>query len=136
MELIAGVGRQSTFLQDFEMVQRQTVNRPELVKRQRIVRRIKIKQVPQHETAGITNPTVGFGHPVENFIGNPVIVTIVLCRTPQSQYVGAILLDDILRRNDIPHRLTHLTSLTIQNKAMGQDRMVGGVAAGANRLKQ
>src|SRR5438093_1467908 len=47
---------------------------------------------------------------------------------PQAQDVGAVLLDDVLRRDDVAERLGHLAPLAVQGEPVRQDAAVGGLA--------
>ena len=72
----------------------------------------------------------------QDFRRNPKIIAIVLRRNPQTEDFCAGLFDHILRRDDVPGRLGHLLALPIEDKAVGQNRLVGRAMIGDDAGQQ
>ena len=54
-----------------------------------MLRRIKAIEIGEQEAGGVPHPSVGIGHPLENFVGHAHFGAIVGRRHPQPQYIRA-----------------------------------------------
>ena len=95
--------------------------------------RIKVKQVAQNVASRVTDLEVVLRQMLEHVLGNTHILTVVRRSNPQTHYICAILLEDILRSNTIAQRLGHLLALLINNHTVGDNRLVRSLALRSNR---
>ena len=95
--------------------------------------RIKVKQVAQNVASRVTDLEVVLRQMLEHVLGNTHILTVVRRSNPQTHYVCAILLEDILRSNTIAQRFGHLLALLINNHTVGDNRLVRSLALRSNR---
>jgi hypothetical protein len=72
---------------------------------------IKVVEVAEEITAGVSDPAIALDETGENFGGEPDVITVILRRYPQTENLCAVGGHDLLRGNDVPHRLGHLPSL-------------------------
>src|ERR1043165_3812025 len=72
----------------------------------------------------------------QDFRRNSNIIAIILRGDPQTQNFRARLFNHVLRRDDVPGRLGHLLALSIENKTMGQDSLVGCAMVGDDTGEQ
>ena len=73
---------------------------------------------------------------LEDLVRDLDVVLIVLARHPQTQHLGAVAVDHLLRGDHIAHRLGHLLALAVDHVAVGEHTLVGRPAAGAHRGEQ
>ena len=89
---------------------------------------VEIRQIGEQEFQGVANPPIAFDHTFENFVGDGEFARVVRGRDPQAQDVGAVLVHHLLRRDDVTFRLAHLVAFAIDDKAVGEQSLVGRAA--------
>ena len=86
---------------------------------------IKVVEVAEEITAGVSDPAIALDETGENFGGEPDVITVILRRYPQTEDFGPVGGHDLLWGNDVPQRLGHLPALSVYDKAVSQDLLIG-----------
>ena len=73
---------------------------------------------------------------LEDFVGDLDIILIIFAGHPETQHLGPVLVDHLLRRHDIPHGFGHLLALAIDYVTMGEHALIGSPPPGAHRGEQ
>ena len=123
-------------ISSLELEQSPTIQFRQLLIRNTIASRVKIVEITQQKPAGIPNLSIGLDEMIQDLLGDPKIITIILRCHPQTQDFCARLFDHVLRRDDVAGRLRHLLALPIEHKAMGQNRLVGRAMIGDDAGQQ
>ena len=97
---------------------------------------IEMRQRAQHPAHGVAQFAIGLDEGLQDFAPDAQIVGIIGRGHPQAQNIGARILDDGLRRNDIADRFGHLLPLLVEHEAVGQNHVVGRTPARAAALQQ
>ena len=87
---------------------------------------IKAIDIGEEITCSVANPTVGITGATQNLIRDRHLATKVSGGNPQTQHIGAHLIDDFLRGNYIADGLGHLATMFINSKSMGQHGLIRG----------
>ena len=85
---------------------------------------IKIIDVGKQETEGVTDLSVLLSCLLQDTVTDLQVGLIIRECYPESEDLGAVLLDHLVRCDDIPFGLTHLLTLVIDGKAVGDERLV------------
>ncbi len=113
-----------------------TIKFRQLLIRNTILVRVEVVEIAQEKATGIPNLSIGFDEMVQDFRRDPKIIAIVLRRDPETQNFCARLFNHVLRRDNVPGRLGHLLALPIEDKTVGQDRLVGRAMIGDDAGQQ
>ena len=89
--------------------------------RHRLRSRIEVAQVRQQEARGVPDLPIALGDPRHDLLADRHVVAVVHHGNPQAEDVGAVLFDDVLRRDDVADRLRHLAALLVHDEAAGDD---------------
>ena len=73
---------------------------------------------------------------LEDLRADAQILGVIRGDDPEPQDVGAALLHDVLRRDDVAERFRHLAPVLVEHEAMRQHRLVGRAAARAAGFEQ
>ena len=63
----------------------------------------KVIEITQDEAAGISDPTVRLNQTLEDLRGDPDVLGVILGGHPESEDLGAVLVDDRLGVDDVTH---------------------------------
>ena len=95
-----------------------------------------MRERAEHPAHRVAQLAIGFDEGLQDFRADAQIVGVIGRRDPQAQDVGAGILDDLLRRDDVAERLRHLLALLVQHEAVRQHDVVGRAAARAAAFQQ
>ena len=118
---------------------RQSVQHPALQLGQLGVRHFRplvVRQRAEHPAQPVAQLAVGVDGRLEDLGPNALVLGVVHARHPQAEDVGARLLDDVLRGDDVAERFRHLAPVLGHREAVGQHRVVGRTPARAARFEQ
>lgn len=107
-----------------------------LVKRNCVSFIVKVVGVAQNVTDGVTNLTIYLRQLLQNLGGNADICLVIRGSGPQADDISAILLNYVLRNDDVAYRLRHLAAIAVNYVAMGQYSFIGSAALNGNRGEQ
>ncbi len=93
---------------------------------QSVLFRAEIVQVPDKKPTGISDPSVGLGKALQDFIGDPDIVLVILGSDPQPEYLGSVLPNNLVRGDNVSDRFGHFLPLPIDHESMGEDVLIRG----------
>ena len=93
-----------------------------------IFNRIEVAQVGKQEAQGIADTAVTFGYAFEDFFGNRQFAAVIGGCRPQAQDVGAELVIDFLRRDDVADGFRHFAAVLVNHETVGQKLFVRGAA--------
>ena len=133
VEPVAVVGVHHLFNHPAETTEDPAIHLKHLVPRESVFCRIKIVEVAQKEPYGVSHLAVRVHQPLKNVLRYPNIVAIVLCSHPQPQNVCPVLLDYLLRRDDVTQAFGHLLAFAIHHEAVGEHLTVWSSVVGGNR---
>ena len=83
----------------------------------------------QKVAQGIAQSAIGVAVALQDLRADADILGVVRADHPKAQDVGAALLHDLLRRNDIAERFRHFAPVFVEHEAMRQHGIVGRAAA-------
>src|SRR3954447_15188338 len=99
-------------------------------------RRIEVVKITDEKTRSVSETPVCLDQPIEYFVRNAHVFTVIFCGNPQTYNFGAELFDNFLRCNDIAQGLGHFATLAIQREAMGKNSIVRRTPTGSYRRQQ
>ena len=88
----------------------------------------KVAGVGEQEADGVAYAPVDVAGAREYFFGDGDLAAVIRAGDPEPKHVGAVLLDDLLRRDDVAERFRHLVAILIDGEAMGEHLLVGRLA--------
>ena len=97
---------------------------------------VETVQIAEEVAQRVAQPAIGFDDAPDDPGADPQVVRIVDRRHPETQDIGAVVLHDALRGDDVAERLGHLAPLAVERETVGQHRFVGRASAGAAGLEQ
>ena len=95
---------------------------------QSIHHRIKVRGIGQQKTQGVADAAIGLDDTLQDFVGNRQLARVVGGGRPQAQDVGAERIGDLLRRDDVAHRLGHLAAFAVHYETVREQRVIGCAA--------
>ncbi len=118
------VGRCDRHDPALQPVERPAVDLHQLTGRQRIGG-IEVLQVLQHEARGVAHAAVGIGNLAEDVLRERHLLPEVRVGEPHAQHVGAVLLIDLSRADDVALALREFRAGLIYEEAVADDSPVG-----------
>ena len=85
----------------------------------RVLRILRVAQIPEHEPAGVSDLSIGLSHPVQELIENPKVLDVIYGADQEAGYLGATLLNQVIGVDAYPLGFGHGTPLLVQSPAMG-----------------
>ena len=93
-----------------------------------IFNRIEVAEVGKQEAQSVADTAVAFGDAFEDFFGNRQFTAVIGRCRPQAQDVGAELIIDFLRCNNIADGFRHFAAVLVNHKTVGQELFVRGAS--------
>ena len=112
------------------------INRQHLVKVNHICIGIKVRNVTENVSCGISDFSVWFGNLLEDILGNMNISLIVGWCNPKSKYISTVLLNNILWADAVTKWLTHLSWFIVKNHTVSKNSLVRCSASCSNGCKE
>ena len=75
----------------------------------------------EHPADGVAQLAIGVDIGLDDRLAEALVFRIVRGHDPEAQDIGAGILHDVLRRDDVAQRLRHLLALLVHGEAMGDD---------------
>ena len=97
---------------------------------------VEIRRIAQDVADGVADLAVHFGNVFDDFLRDADIAFIVRGRNPETNDIGTIILDDVLRGNGIAEGLAHLAAFPIKGIAVGQDGTVRSLTRRGNACQK
>ena len=136
MEVIAFISSGNFLLQQLQMHQSPLVKLQHFVERNSIGFIIEIVGVAEDITDGVTDFAVNLSQLLEDFRGDTNICLIIRGCSPQTDDISAVLLDYILRNDNVAYRFGHFAAFAINYIAMSQYGFIRSTACNSNRGQQ
>ena len=83
----------------------------------------------EHPADGVAQLAIGIDICLDDGLAEALVFPVVCCHDPQAQDIGARVLHDFLRRDDVALGLRHLLALLIHGETMGDNGVIGRTAA-------
>ena len=87
---------------------------------------MKVVEIPQDEPARVPDPPVGLDETLEDLLGDPDVLGIVLGGYPEPKDLGPVTVDDRLGIDHVPDGFGHLLPVAVHDEAVGQHIPIGG----------
>ena len=85
-----------------------------------IALRVEVGERAEQESGGVADAPVGVGEPVHDLEREPDVLGGILRGDPQTQHLGAVLRDELLRRDVVAAGLGYLPPLAVHHEAVGE----------------
>src|SRR5690606_27252323 len=82
------------------------------------LRLVPAVKITEDETQRVAKAAVAVNLPLHDLITNAHVVGIVRRDDPETEDIGAMILDDLLRRNDVAEGFRQLAALPIHDEAV------------------
>ena len=136
MELVVFISFRNGFQHLFQSEQSPFVDFRHILIRNGIRFRIKIINITEKEAECITNFTIYITKLFQNFRRESYIALIVGRGYPKAHNISTVLVDNFLRSYGITHGFTHLTTFTVNGKAVRQNGLIRSDAVSCYRCEQ
>ena len=93
-------------------------------------------QIADQPAHGVAQLAIGIHRGLDDVLAQAQIFRIVGGRDPEAQYIGAILLDDVLRGDGVAQRLAHLAAFAVHGEAVRQHTLVRSMAIGGAAFEE
>lgn len=90
--------------------------------------RVEIGEIAQEIPEGVADLAVHVAHALDDLVAQTDVALVVHAGDPQTEHVGAVLVDDLLRSDHVAHGLGHLAAFFIHGEAVGEDGLVRSAA--------
>lgn len=90
--------------------------------------RVEIGEIAQEIPEGVADLAVYVAHALDDLVAQTDVALVVHAGDPQTEHIGAVLVDDLLRSDHVAHRLGHLAAFFIHGEAVSEDGLVGCAA--------
>ena len=97
---------------------------------------IEAREIGEHEADRVAQTAIGFDARLDDLGTDAQVFGEIRARDPEAQDLRAVLLRDLLGRDDVAERFRHLAALLVEHEAVGQDRAIGRAAARAAGFQQ
>ena len=98
-----------------------------------VLAHVKVRNVAEHETEGVSDLSISVGNLLDDAVADRYVAAIVGRCHPETQDVGTILFDNVLRIDTIALRLTHLVAFFVNEEAVGQEAFVWCLTVNSHR---
>ncbi len=136
VELEAVVGLPAVGDEERRAGDEKAVDGLELLRVDGVRRRVEVEEVREEEARGVADLPVGLGRPRQDLLVEADVVGVVGRGDPEPQDVGAVLGDDLVGLDGVPHRLGHLPAVARDDEAVRDDGVVGGLAVEGDRREE
>ena len=132
MEVIAFISCSNLLLQQLQMHQSPFIQLQHFLEGNGILFVVEVVGIAQDIADGVTNLAIYLSQLLQDFRGDTDICLIIGGSSPQANDISAILLDNILRNNNIAHGFGHLAAFAVNNIAMSQNGFIRSLTGNGN----
>ena len=132
MEVIAFISCSNLLLQQLQMHQSPFIQLQHFLEGNGILFVVEVVGIAQDIADGVTNLAIYLSQLLQDFRGDTDICLIIGGSSPQTNDISAILLDNILRNDNIAHGFGHLAAFAVNNIAVSQNGFIGSLAGYGN----